>query len=137
MAPIKTTPFEGVPAVYALLADAADPVLLAEVPFWPGDVSFENGEYVLNATGHWRPVMNGYSGVTPMSYRERTQSLWFFPEAWAVDALVSQGATRLMGHLGRFGPGAPAVVRALEQRANLRLIAADRVGHRLYRLVRE
>jgi hypothetical protein len=72
-----------------------------------------------------------------MSYRERTSTLWFFPEAWAVDALVAQGATHVMVHLERFGPEAPAVVRTLEQRTHLRLIAADRAGHRLYRLVRE
>jgi hypothetical protein len=137
IAPITTTPFDGVPAVYALLADEPNPVLLAEFPFWPAEVAFENGEYVLNATAHWRPVMNGYSGVTPMSYRERTHTLWFFPEAWAVDALVAQGATHVMVHLERFGPDVTTVVRALEQRTNLRLIAADRVGHRLYRLVRE
>lgn len=137
MAPVRTTPFMGVPAVYGLLDREPDPVLLAEFPFYPPDAMFENAEYVLNATGHWRPVMNGYSGVTPASYRERAKTLWFFPDQEAVDTLLSLGATHAVVHLERFGPDAPGVIRALEGRANLRLLAADRDGHRLYRVVRE
>lgn len=136
-APIRTTPFAGVPAVYSLLRDEPEPVLLAEVPFYPADAAFENGEYVLNATGHWRPLMNGYSGVTPLSYRALAETMWFFPEPRAFSTLRSSGATHVMVHLERFGAEAPAVARALDGRRDLRLIAADRDGHRLYRLVWE
>jgi hypothetical protein len=135
MAPVRTTPFGGVPAVYSLLAQAETPVLLAEFPFYPPDMVFENGEYVLNAAGHWRPVMNGYSGLTPLSYRERTKTLWFFPDQEAVDTLVRDGATHAMVHLERFGNDAEAVTRALDRQPALRLVAADRDGHRLYRVV--
>jgi hypothetical protein len=135
--PIRTTPFTGVPAVYSLLRDEPGAVLLAEMPFYPPDQVFENGEYVLNATGHWRPVMNGYSGVTPMSYRRLTETLWFFPEERALAGLRDAGATHVMVHLERFGAESEHVVRALDGRHDLRLMAADRDGHRLYRLVRE
>lgn len=137
LAPIRTTPFNGVPAVYALLRDEPGPVLLAEMPFYPPDAVFENGEYVLNATGHWRQVMNGYSGVTPMSYRSVADTLWYFPQERAFPTLAQAGATHVMVHLERFGPEAQDVARALDGRADLRLMAADRDGHRLYRLVRE
>jgi len=137
MAPIRTTPFEGVPGLYGVFAGEPAPTLLAEFPFYPPDMVFENGEYVLNATAHWKPVMNGYSGVTPMSYRERSGPLWYFPEPAAVGALVAFGATHAMVHLERFGPEAPGVIRALERESRLRLVAADREGHRLYRVVRE
>ncbi len=136
-APIRTTPFHGVPAVYLWLRDESAPVLLVEVPFYPADEVFENGEYVLNATGHWRPVMNGYSGLTPLSYRRHAESFWSFPAPWAVDAIREAGATHVMVHLERFGAEAPAVIRTLEGRPDLRLTAADRDGHRLYRVVRE
>lgn len=136
-APVRVTPFTGVPAVYTLLRDEPGAVLLAEMPFYPPDQVFENGEYVLNATGHWRPVMNGYSGVTPMSYRRYAERLWFFPEARAFDALHDAGATHVMVHLERFGQEAADVSRALDGRRDLRLLAADRAGHRLYRVVRE
>jgi hypothetical protein len=135
--PIHTTPFAGVPAVYSLLRDEPGGVLLAEMPFYPADAVFENGEYVLNATGHWRPVMNGYSGVTPMSYRRHSETLWYFPQARAFPTLHAAGATHVMVHLEKFGAEAADVARSLDGRPDLRLMAADRDGHRLYRLVRE
>lgn len=136
-APITTTPFTGVPAVYSLLRDEPGPVLLAEMPFYPPDGVFQNGEYVLNATAHWRPVMNGYSGATPMSYRHFSDTLWYFPEARAFAGLREAGATHVMVHLEKFGNEAADVARALAGHPDLRLMAADRDGHRLYRLVRE
>ncbi len=87
-APIASTPFSGVPAVYSLLRDEPGRVLLAEMPFYPPDGVFQNGEYVLNATSHWRPVMNGYSGATPMSYRRYSETLWYFPQARAFEGLT-------------------------------------------------
>ena len=134
--PVRTQRFTGVPAVYPLLADAPGPVMLVEVPFYPPDAMFENGEYVLNATGHWRPVMNGMSGATPMSYRRRAESFWFFPRDWAIDAIKKEGATHVMVHLEKFGNEAPEVLAALNGRSDFQLVASDAVGHRLYRLAR-
>jgi hypothetical protein len=135
--PTRTTPFDRVPAIYRLVAGFPDPVLLVEVPFYPAEAVFENGEYVLNATGHWRPVMNGYSGLTPESYRRRASAFWFFPEDWAIDAMRREGATHLMVHLERFTPSERAdVERALDGHASVELLATDRDGHRLYRLGR-
>jgi hypothetical protein len=113
------------------------PVLLAEVPFYQPDAAFENGEYVLNATGHWRDVINGYSGVIPAAYREQTETLWYFPEPRALAGLRRAGATHVMVHLERFGSEAAYVSESLQGHPDLRLIAADRDGHRLYRMVRE
>jgi hypothetical protein len=135
MAPVRTTAFDGVPKVYDVVAEARAPVLLAEFPLYPPDGVFQNGEYVLNAAHHWQPVVNGYSGLTPMSYRERARTLWFFPDQEAVDTLIQLGATHAMVHLEHFGHDAPTVIRALEGRAGLRLLAADRIGHRLYQIL--
>ena len=137
MAPVRTTSFEGLPPIYSPLAGDAEPVLLVEFPFYPPDAAALNGEYVLNATAHWRPIANGYSGMTPVSYRERSKTLWFFPDQEAVDTLLSMGATHAMVHLEQFREQAPSVIRTLEQQPRLRLIAADREGHRLYRVIRE
>jgi hypothetical protein len=137
MAPIQTTPFHGVPAVYDVLARDPDAGLLVEFPFYPPDAMFQNGEYVLNATAHWRPIANGYSGFTPMSYRERSKTLWFFPDQEAVDTLLILGATHAMVHLEKFLDQAPSVILALDRQPRLRLVAADGQGHRLYRVVRE
>ena len=129
--PVRTQPFHGVPSIYALVAQASEPVLLVEAPFYPADAVFENGEYVLNATAHWKPVMNGYSGATPMSYRRRAESFWYFPRDWAIAAMKREGATHVMVHLERFGPEAPDVVASLAGRLDLQLIAAHAPGHRL------
>jgi hypothetical protein len=133
--PLPVVPFTGVPAIYQHVADAPDPVLLVELPYYPPEGIHESGEYVLNATAHWRPVMNGYSGGIPDVYRRRVDQLWPFPEEWTVDALHREGATHVMVHLERFTPPEVAAIDALAvRRRDLQLIAADR-RHRLYRLL--
>lgn len=134
-APIRTEPFDGVPAIYDVVAETPGPVLLVEVPFFPAEAVFENGEYVLNATRHWRPVMNGTSGFTPLSYRRRASTFWFFPADGTVEAMREEGATHLMVHFERFPPLEAATIRAsLVARRDLWLIAADREGHQLYEI---
>jgi hypothetical protein len=77
--------------------------------------------------------MNGTSGVTPMSYRRRAESFWYFPRDWAIAAMRSEGATHVMVHLERFGSEAPDVLQALAGRQDLQLLGADGRGHRLYK----
>ena len=120
------------PPIYTELRDLRDPVLLVEVPFYPPDMIFENGEYMVNATAHWRPIMNGTSGYTPDSYRRRADSFWFFPEDWAIDSIKREGATHVMVHLEKFEGQAASVVAALLKRSDLRLISTDAFGHQLY-----
>jgi hypothetical protein len=133
--PIRTEPFRRVPPIYDVLADAPAEVLLVEVPFYPGHATFENGEYMLNATAHWRPVMNGHSGMVTLDYRRRADSFWFFPRGWAIDAIVREGATHVMVHLERFSTAEQEDVRqSLVGRKDLRLVASDALGHRLYRV---
>ncbi|MFI5177979.1 MAG: hypothetical protein ACHQO8_05435 [Vicinamibacterales bacterium] len=134
--PVRTVPFNGVPPIYSLLAEAPAPVQLVEVPFYPPEAVFENGEYVFNSTAHWQPLMNGYSGFTPDSYRRRAASFWSFPEAWAIDAIKREGATHIMVHLKRFTPEEAATIeRVLLDRHDLQLVAGDPLGNRLYRVV--
>ena len=86
-APFAYRGFEGVPRVYDLLAMGTGRVVLAETPFYPPHAAFENAEYVLNSTAHWRPLMNGYSGYTPASYRSFAWTFWYFPRESAVQAM--------------------------------------------------
>jgi hypothetical protein len=135
-APIPVTPFTGVPSIYAVLDREPRPALLVEAPFWPAETVYGNGEYVLNATEHRTPIMNGYSGFTPDAYRRRAQWFWFFPEPWAIDAMRREGATHVMVHFEQFGRDAAAVREGLATQRGLELIAEDPRGHRLYRLSR-
>jgi hypothetical protein len=129
-------PFDGVPAIYARVAELPSSTMLAEMPFYPPEAIHEIGEFVLNATAHWKPLMNGYSGMTPGSYRRRAASFWFFPKDWAIDAIKAEGTTHLMVHLQKFGRDAADVASTLDARSDLRLLAADREGRRLYEIRR-
>lgn len=133
--PIHTVPFAGVPGIYRHVADAPEPVMLAEMPFFPPEAVFQNGEYVLNATAHWRPLVNGYSGFTPPSYRRRADFLWYFPDARALARLKDEGITHVMVHLERFPAHEVAALQlALQQQTMLAFVAADTRGHRLYKV---
>ena len=127
-------PYDGVPAIYSRVAELPGTTLLAEMPFYPPEAIHENGEYVLNSTAHWKPLMNGYSGMTPGSYRRRAASFWFFPKEWAIDAIKTEGTTHVMVHLPRFGSDAASIATTLDGRSDLRLLAADRDGRRLYEI---
>ena len=80
-APFEYRRFEGIPACLCPAGGRAREMSsLAETPFYPPHAVFENAEYVLNSTAHWRPLMNGYSGYTPTSYRDVAWTFWYFPD---------------------------------------------------------
>ena len=132
-APIRYQRFTGIPRLYSLLATEPH-VVLAEVPFYPRQATFENGEYVLNSTAHWRPLMNGYSGYTPASYVKFADAFWYFPRDYAIDAMRRAGVTHVMVHPARFGNEAEDVIRTLHGRSDLELMGVGARGLRLYRL---
>ncbi|MCA1652374.1 MAG: hypothetical protein LC753_19630 [Acidobacteria bacterium] len=136
-APFEYRRFHGIPRIYSLLADVAGPVVLVEVPFYPVRAAFENAEYVLASTAHWRPLMNGYSGFTPASYRTFADTFWYFPEERAIQAMQQAGVTHVMLHPVRFGRDAERVVATVERRSEFERVAMGPIAHgniRLYRL---
>ena len=133
-APFRYTPFTGIPRIYTLLATEPGPVVLAEVPFYPGHAAFENAPYVLASTTHWRPLMNGYSGYTPASYRKFADAFWYFPRDFAIDAMKKAGVTHIMVHPQRFHREAGKVVAEVEARSDMQLLAFGPRNMRLYRL---
>jgi hypothetical protein len=132
-APFEYRPFDGIPRLYTLLADEPH-VVLAEAPFFPRQAIFENAEYVLNSTAHWKPLMNGYSGYTPDSYVDYASAFWYFPRDYAIEAMRRAGVTHIMVHPDRFGSEAPDVLAAIEKRRDLELLGVGSHGLRLYRL---
>jgi hypothetical protein len=132
-APIQYQRFAGIPPLYSLLK--AEPrVVLAEVPFYPRQATFENAEYVLNSTEHWRPLMNGYSGYTPASYVRFADAFWYFPRDYAIEAMRRAGVTHVMVHPERFGNEADEVIRTLNGRSDFELMGVGTRGLRLYRI---
>jgi hypothetical protein len=133
-APFEYRRFTGIPALYTVLANEPGPVVLAEMPFYPRQAVFENAEYVLNSTAHWRPLMNGYSGYTPDSYVQVADDLWHFPEDRAIAALRRAGVTHVMVHPAKFLRDAELIVEQTRARPELELLGVGNSGLRLYRL---
>jgi hypothetical protein len=85
------------PAVYAAVQQLPPEAVLVELPF--GD-PYDEVKYVFHSTHHWRPLLNGYSGAFPASYRARRDALGDVlaqpDEAWT--ALSASGATHVVVH---------------------------------------
>ena len=133
-APFHYSRFEGIPNLYSILAAEPGRVVLVEQPFYPPRGIFENAEYVLNSTAHWRPLMNGYSGFMPQSYREFADTFWFFPREHAIQAMRRAGVTHVMVHPQRFRRDAAEVKRMIDASPFLERLAIGRDGITLYRL---
>jgi hypothetical protein len=133
-APFVYRRFDGIPAIYSLLAREPGPVVLVEVPFYPAHAFFENGPYLLNSTAHWRPLMNGYSGYVPDSYRRNADTFWYFPADHAIEAMRRAGATHVMIHPDRFGDTVDDMWKKVNASPYLERIAMTPNGLALYRV---
>lgn len=133
-APFHYSRFDGIPNLYSLLAREPGRVVLVEQPFYPPQGIFENAEYVLNSTAHWRPLMNGYSGFMPQSYRDYAETFWFFPREHAIQAMRRAGVTHVMVHPLRFRRDAPEMKRMIDASPFLERLAVGRNEITLYRL---
>jgi hypothetical protein len=134
VAPLQLREFRGIPRLYELLRQEPGRVVLVEQPFYPPQAVFENAEYVLNSTAHWRPLMNGYSGYTPDGYREFSNSFWYFPRPHSIDAMQRAGVTHVMVHPERFEGQAAEIIGLCDQEPRLEKIGVGRNGLTLYRL---
>jgi hypothetical protein len=133
-APFEYRRWRGIPEIYRLLASEPGKVVLAEMPFYPPHAVFENAEYVVNSTAHWRPLMNGYSGYTPVTYVDAASLMWYFPDARAFPPMNANGVTHIMVHPHRWGHESSRVIERITGQPDLELIAVDeKTGIRLYR----
>jgi len=124
-APLGYRPFSGVPPIYDVLAHVGEAVVV-ELPFYPPAAWHQSGTYMLNSTRHWRPMLNGYSGFRPGSYRNTYDALRTFPDVTSLSALHSRGVTHVVVHRRDFiavaGPGRFAEIARF---ASLQRIAED------------
>jgi hypothetical protein len=133
-APFEYRRWRGIPEIYRLLASEPGKVVLAEMPFYPPHAVFENAEYVVNSTAHWRPLMNGYSGYTPVTYVDAASLMWYFPDARAFPPMKANGVTHIMVHPRRWGQESSKVIESIANQPDLELIAVDeKTSMRLYR----
>jgi hypothetical protein len=90
-----------VPRVYRVLKTGA-PGAVVELPLPPPAVFDRNAAYMLNSTHHWRPLVNGYSGLMPASYFERRIDLAMFPDPDTLDVLRRLGVRYVVVHREEF-----------------------------------
>jgi len=95
-APIELVEAEHVSPLYASLAGTD--AVVAEFPFYSADRLFRHAPYLLHATKHWRPMVNGYSGFVPSSFLDHARDLAHFPDARAMTTLRALGVTHVFVH---------------------------------------
>jgi hypothetical protein len=83
------------PPIYSAIQGTSR-VVLAEFPVHDNPDEFaENTAFMYFSLWHWKPMVNGYSGVMPAGYREFVRSVRGFPSAAAIQALRLQGVTHV------------------------------------------
>jgi hypothetical protein len=120
-------------AVYRVLAKLPDATAVAEFPMYSGNAIFRNAEYMLASTVHWKPIVNGYSGFRPASYRRLAGLLRHFPEPPTTDILRGMKVTHVIVHFDRFGSDRDRLLDAMQASGDFALVAGDD-DTRLYRL---
>jgi hypothetical protein len=125
-----------VPSPYRVLASL--PVFpVAEFPFYSERVTFPlHAQYMLFSTTHWMPLVNGYSDVIPLDFRESAAVLGAFPSREAFAVLAHHRVRYIGVHWDMYGPRAEATRHAIDGYAgNLKVLAAD-ARMTLYEVVR-
>jgi hypothetical protein len=129
-APMGLTPVTPVPPLYARLTTA--PGAVVEWPLFAGRSVSENARYLVHATRHFRPLVNGYSGFEPAAYRQRAERWQPFPALSVLDEMRALGVSHVVVHLADTDARVQADVMA-EPRLTL---IEDDGERRLYALAR-
>jgi hypothetical protein len=129
----KPQPFP-TPMVYEQLASRPAGALLSLPTYRGTPEAFRETDYLLFATRHWRPIVNGFGRQEPPSHSRRMDVLGRFPQSEAVELMRSLGIRHAILHTRRASELADRVRQASESNA-LRLITAAE-GDFLFEIVR-
>ncbi len=120
------------PAIYRRLEGLEESALL-ELPLPPPERFQDNAVYVFRSATHRRPIVNGYSGFVPESYRDTHARLMSRPMPEFLAHLSSQGVHLILAHEGRIGPRLLREIREAE-REGILVRVGDEPPDRLYRI---
>jgi 4-amino-4-deoxy-L-arabinose transferase-like glycosyltransferase len=101
--------------------------VVAEFPFYGERVAYPlHAQYMVLATTHWMPLVNGYSDYIPPDFRETAFVLDSFPSTDTF-AILQKHRVRYIGvHWDMYGPRAEEVRKNLESFAqHLRPLSSD------------
>ena len=124
--PIRWYRAPDLPAPYARLAQSPR-APVAEFPFYGERIAFPlHAQYMLFSTSHWMPLINGYSDVIPLDFREAAAVLDGFPSNDAFTVLARHRVRYIAIHWDMYVDRKDEIRRRLEPYAgNLRTLAED------------
>ncbi len=122
------------PPIYETVANLEEPGALVELPLPPPESFQDNAGYVYRSIFHWRPLVNGYSGFVPHSYREAHRLLMSDALEVGLEKMASVGVRFLLAHTARLGPRMRRRIDAAEERKQLELVE-EKGPDRLYRIL--
>jgi hypothetical protein len=131
-APLAFKEYSRPSPVYRIVAQLPDAVV-AEFPLYPPRDFWKNADYMVWSTVHWKPLVNGYSGFEPLSYKTLSRQMRRFPDPPTTDILRRAGVTHVIVHRNRFGAGRDLLLARLNASDEFAAVAADENVH-LYRL---
>ncbi len=127
------------PAVDRWFASLPGRVAAVEVPV-PDSLSLitrerRNSLYMLYSLGHYRPIVEGYSGIQPPGYMDVHWQVVGFPDETSLRTLLGMGVTHAIEHIDLIPPTERDAVAARYERMRdwLTLVHADGDG-RVYEL---
>jgi hypothetical protein len=131
-APLAYRDFAGIPSIYDLLRDEPQAAVI-ELPFYGSDGPFGNAGYMIYATRHRHPLVNGYSGFAPPGLEATAEAMRAFPGDAALDWMRTIGVTHIVVH-----HDTPQMQRrrALIDASSALHFVAERGGIAIYRLAR-
>ena len=130
-APLWYRAFPGIPVIYDVLRDEPQAVVV-ELPFYDRRAFFGNAGYMINATRHRHPLVNGYSGFAPPDFEATAQTMRAFPGDVALDLMHRLGVTHVVVHRTS---GMERRRAAIDASPALRLVA-EQDGIAIYRFGR-
>lgn len=128
------TPGKGdFPPVYRWLARQDDVAAVLEIPFWSNSTEIS---YMVYATLHWKPLVNGYSGYLPDVYlRFREACCWPVPNEAQLAMLRDQGVSHILLHGSALtGDWSWQILNTFEKQEGVSLLYDDG-GDRVYRIL--
>ena len=96
-APLGYQEFDGIPPIYDQLRDEPRGVVV-ELPLYGRRTAADNAGYMINATRHRHPIVNGYSGFAPPHFDEIAETMRTFPRYPALELMHKLGVTHVVVH---------------------------------------
>jgi hypothetical protein len=114
-----------VPRVYVLLRDLPPGPVVSLPAFSVPPENWFDADYMLFATVHWKPIMNGYSRTPPPGHVERMEAVASFPSPDALATLRAVGVRYVVTHAQRYGVDLRPAIAAALNNPDVELLARD------------